>query len=56
MILGLKLDFFNYQVLYNFKKLTIIGNPFKALSLEKCLFNKKLPNSLKKFNAMWSTL
>ncbi len=41
---------------WDFQNQAVLGSLLKALSLDQCLFNKRLPNSLKKFSLLWSLL
>jgi hypothetical protein len=45
-----------FSFLFKLKMFVIEDQTRKALNLEQCLFNGRLPNNLKRFNFMWALL
>jgi len=45
-----------FPFLFKLKMLVIEDQPRKTLSLKQCLFNCRLPNSLRRFNLVWALL
>ncbi len=45
-----------FPFLFKLKMLVIEDQPRKTLSLKQCLFNCRLPNSLKRFGLVWALL